>query len=91
MERKDALYRQALAGLLVCLAFFFLLHHTLAGGTLLADNLHDSYALQAQTGWKGGCTSQTARITPGWSWPSMRETTISPFRRCRRCSPCPGC
>lgn len=53
MERKDALYRQALAGLLVCLAFFFLLHHTLAGGTLLADNLHDSYALQAQNWLEG--------------------------------------
>ena len=31
------LYRQALAGLLVCLGFFFLLHHTLAGGNLLAQ------------------------------------------------------
>lgn len=41
------LYRQALAGLLVCLAFFFLLHHTLAGGDLLAANAYDSYALQA--------------------------------------------
>lgn len=46
-------YRQALAGLLVCLGFFFLLHHTLAGGTLLDANPYDSYALQAQNWLEG--------------------------------------
>ena len=47
------LYHQALAGLLVCLGFFFLLHHTLAGGDLLAANPYDSYALQAQNWLQG--------------------------------------
>lgn len=47
------LYRQALAGLLVCLGFFYLLHHTLAGGNLLAPNHYDSYALQAQNWLEG--------------------------------------
>lgn len=47
------LYRQALAGLLACMALFFLLKHTLSGGDLLAANPYDSYALQAQNWLEG--------------------------------------
>ena len=53
LDVSSRLYRQALAGLLVGLAFFFLLQHTLAAGDLLAANPYDSYALQAKNWLEG--------------------------------------
>lgn len=43
----------ALAGLLGCLALALLCYHDLAGGTLLAHNVYDSYSLQAEN-WLHG-------------------------------------
>lgn len=48
-----AAYVKALAGVLCCLAFAFLLYHSLAGGTLLAHSVYDSYALQAENWLQG--------------------------------------
>ncbi len=45
--------QQTLASLLICLAFFYLLYHSLAGGTLFAAHPYDSYALQAEN-WLAG-------------------------------------
>ena len=49
-DRRHAL---ALAGSLSLLALALLLHHSLAGGTLLEPNAYDSYLLQAQN-WLAG-------------------------------------
>ena len=43
----------ALAAVLGCLALALVLYHDLAGGTLLAHNAYDSYALQAEN-WLAG-------------------------------------
>ena len=43
----------ALAGGLGLLALALLFYHSLAGGTLLAENVYDSYLLQAQN-WLAG-------------------------------------
>lgn len=43
----------ALAGVLACFSLAVFLYHSLAGGTLLAVNYHDSYSLQAEN-WLAG-------------------------------------
>lgn len=43
----------ALVGITACLALALLLYHSLAGGTLLAHNVYDSYSLQAEN-WLAG-------------------------------------
>lgn len=55
MQTQAAARRHAaaLAGVLACLALALLLFHDLAGGTLLAANPYDSYALQAEN-WLAG-------------------------------------
>lgn len=53
MPQQRRIYGQALAGMLICLAFFYVCYHSLAGGTLLGQNAYDSYALQAQN-WLAG-------------------------------------
>lgn len=51
MKTRD--HAAVLGGILVCLALALLLYHSLAGGTLLAANAYDSYALQAEN-WLAG-------------------------------------
>ena len=54
MEKNtSAAYHRTLAALLSLAILGYLLYHTLAGGTLLAANPYDSYALQAQN-WLNG-------------------------------------
>ena len=50
-SRRD--YGKSLVFVLSLLAVGYLLYHTLAGGTLLTQNVYDSYALQAQN-WLHG-------------------------------------
>lgn len=47
VRAKKSAHAAALGGLLLCLAFAYLLFHSLAGGTLLSPNPYDSYTLQA--------------------------------------------
>lgn len=53
MSRHREPHAAALAGVLGCMALALLLVHSLAGGTLLAVNYYDSYALQAEN-WLAG-------------------------------------
>lgn len=55
-QQKRRRHTKTLAGILVCLAVWFVLYHSLAGGTLLAHNVYDSYALQAKN-WLNGSVS----------------------------------
>lgn len=50
-RRRD--HVAALAAVLFCLGLAYLLYHSLAGGTLLAHNVYDSYSLQAEN-WLAG-------------------------------------
>lgn len=51
-------HAKALAGVLGCLLFSYLLYHSLAGGTLLDASVYDSYSLQAENWLAGRCYIQ---------------------------------
>ena len=54
----------ALAGTLALFAFAILLFHSLAGGTLLAQNPYDSYLLQAKNWLQGSMAIQNGEQYP---------------------------
>lgn len=54
----------ALAGSLTLFGFAILLFHSLAGGTLLAQNPYDSYLLQAQNWLEGSMAIQNGEQYP---------------------------
>ena len=75
----------ALGGIAACLALALLLYHSLAGGTLLAHNVYDSYSLQAENWLAGRNYMPTGSDTPGWNWLSTRGVITSPSRRSPAC------
>lgn len=64
MKQKWASHIQALTGVVLLYGLAILLFHSLAGGTLLAENAYDSYLLQAQNWLQGSVSIQNGENYP---------------------------